>query len=620
MKAKIKKYQLDIFLAIVLVVVLLIHYGDLAGAADNILLITVSIIGMLPTLWGAIRSFRQGEWGSMDLLASVALVFSLLSGHWASAVFIELMLTSARILDDLTRDRTEKNMKWLLKLRPETAQVEFNGVLVEKGVEEIKVGDIVVIGLGERIPIDGIVISGNAAIDESSLTGESLPVEKGEGKRVLSSTVVQSGNLRIKTTHTGLDTTLERVIKLVESAREEKPPFQSLAEKFGKIYLVLILLGSALLYVATQNLTLVLAVVLVVCADDIAIAIPIAYLRAIQSAASIGVIVKGGKHLEIFGRVGTVIFDKTGTLTTGKLVVNEIVAAVGFSEDEVLKATVLADVRSSHPMSRAVVAYAKKKGVPEIFPDSAEEKGGKGVVARKGKDVILVGKRNFLEESGVSFPVELLDLAAEKAAFGQSVSFVSKNKTALGFAVASDQIKNNAKGSIEKLRMMGVKKIVMLTGDNGHAAATIAKKLKIDEWHADLLPENKVEIIKQIQKNSLVAMVGDGVNDAAALSVSNVGIAMGGLGAEGTVDSAQIVLMRDDLSTLPETMEMARLVRKISVQDFWIWGITNAAGLLLVFGGIIGPSGAAAYNFLSDFLPLFNSVRIKHNHHSTLRH
>lgn len=605
------KYHFDIALSIALIATLLLHYTGIIGVAGTYILIAIGFIGVLPVLWGAYRSLQEREWASMDMLASIALVFSILSRQWPSAVFIELMLAAARILDSLTHDRTEQSIRGLLKLRPNTAEIVRGDKLVQIPTENIRVGDVVVVDIEERIPVDGTVVSGTAAVDESSLTGESLPIDKHEGSRVMSSTLVQSGSLRIKTTQVGEDTTLERIIKLVESAREEKPTTQTLGEKFGKAYLISIFFGSILLYIFTHNLSLVLAVVLVVCADDIAIAIPIAYLRAISLAAKIGVIVKGSRHLEALEQMKTVVFDKTGTLTVGKLTVTEIVPTTEHAEEEVLRIATIANIRSNHPLSKAIMNYAKQRSIPEVFPDSSEEKGGKGVVVRKGKDTIAVGKRIFIEELGITLPPDIAAAADQTASEGKSISFIAKNNQVLGFAAAADTVKKNAKAAIASLRSLGVEKIVMLTGDNSRAAAAIAKDLGIDEWHADLLPEHKVDIIKKLQQKSPVAMVGDGINDAAALSIASIGIAMGGLGTEGTIESAQIVLMRDDLSTLSEIMRIARKTRRISIEDFWIWGITNAAGLALVFGGIIGPAGAAAYNFLSDFLPLFNSVRVK---------
>ncbi len=565
----------------------------------------------MPVLWGVYQSIKAREWASMDLLASVALIFSIISREWTSVIFIALMLAAARMLDSVTKDHTEKSIKGLLKLRSNEATIERNGVMGKVATDDIALDDIVVVGLGERIPVDGVVLSGDAAVDESSLTGESLPVDKNVGSGVMSSTLVRSGSLRIKTERIGKDTTLERIIALVESAQSEKPSSQTLGERFGKIYLISIFIGSALLYLLTSNLPLVLAVVLVVCADDVAVAIPIAYLRAIKAASKDGVIVKGSKHLETLGNIDTIVFDKTGTLTKGELTVRDLIPAPGRTEHEVLRWGMLASMQSKHPLSRAFVAHAKELGVGETFPDTAEEKGGKGIVATRGTDTVVLGKRVLMDDHGIAVPDAVTATAEEKAAQGRSVSYIAVNGQLVGCFTASDTIKDNAPESLRKLQALGVKNIVMLTGDSELAAQAIAKELGVTAWQADLLPEQKVDAIRKLQVQQPVAMVGDGVNDTAALSIAAVGIAMGGLGSEATLDAAEIILMRDDLAALPHTIEIARRTRDVSIQDFWIWGISNIFGLLLVFGGVIGPAGAAAYNFLSDFIPLFNSLRIR---------
>ncbi len=601
------KRRLDIILTAILIGTLALHY---AGLVSNTLLVAISLVGFSPVAWDAYQAFRHKDWQSMSLLASVALFFALLNREWASAVFIELMLAAARILEEVTKDRTQKNIKSLLKLRPNIALVENNGALVKTPIEKIRIGDIIIIGIEERIPIDGIIISGGAAVDESSITGESLPVDKNKGDLVLSSTLIKSGNIRVRTTRIGKDTTLEKIISLIESARNQKPSVQTMGEKFGKIYLISILFISAVLYLITRNLQFVLAIVLVVCADDIAVAIPLAYLEAIRKASSLGIIIKSARHLEMLAKVDTVVFDKTGTLTTGTLVVTEITPGPSFSKKDVLETAAIGSVKSNHPIAKAIIARATEEKVSWPIPETVDEMGGKGVIARHGKDQIIFGKQILAEEKGIEIPPGLKNAAEEARASGRSVSFVTKNNLVVGFVSAADEVKSNTPDAVSDLHSLGIGKIIMLTGDNPQTAKLIAEKSGIDEWRANLFPENKVEIIKELERESSVAMVGDGINDAAALSIANVGIAMGGRGMEGTIDSAQIVLMNDDLSTIPESIRIGRIAKQISVQDFWIWGISNVLGLILVFAGIIGPTGAAAYNLISDLFPLVNSLRI----------
>lgn len=606
-----RRYYVDAALSAVLVGTLVLHYGHfLPAQIDFILIIVVAVAGTLPVFWSAWRAVKEKEWASMDMLASIALAFSLASAQWAPAVFIALMLAAARILDEVTSERTEQSIKSLLKLRPETAKIERNGKIETVKLAEIVLGDTVVVDLGERVPVDGTVLSGEAAVDESSLTGESLPVEKKKDSKVFSSTLVSSGSLKIKAEKVGKDTTLEKIIKLVESSREEKPKTQTMGERFGKFYLISVFAVSALLLFFTQNVPLVLSVVLVVCADDIAVAIPLAYLGAIGAAARRGVIIKGAKHLETLGNAKIIVFDKTGTLTKGVLAVSCIVAESKFSVRQVLESGSLSVRRSEHPLSLALVAYANARGVKEEFPDTFEQVAGSGVRAVKNGKNIIVGKKEFLQDRGVAISNALIALADEQADQGHSISFIAEDGTAIGFAAISAEIKANAKRAISELKKLGIKKTVMLTGDNERTARAVAKKLGIDIFHANLLPEDKVKILKEFAKDG-AAMVGDGVNDAAALAGASVGIAMGGIGSDVAIESAEIVLMRDDLMMIPEVVALARTVRAISVEDFWIWGVTNAFGLVLVFAGFIGPSGAAAFNFITDFFPLANSARVR---------
>lgn len=608
----IPRYFLDGLLAVVLVGVLLVHYlANLPTTTDLVLLFSVAFIGTTPVVWSALRALREKEWASMDMLASIALVFSLASAEWASAVFIALMLTAARILDALTEERTEKSITGLLKLRPVSAQIEKNGTLTTVPLSEVHVGDVVVVDIGMRVPVDGVVLSGTGAVDESSLTGESLPVDKEKGSRVFSATMLSSGNLRVEVEKIGADTTLEKIIRLVTSSRAERPKTELLGEKFGKLYLVgiFILAGVTLIY--TQNVSFVLAVVLVVCADDVAVAIPLAYLGAIGAAAKRGAIVKGAAHLEVLGQARTVVFDKTGTLTSGALTVSDVYAAVGGAEEQVLSIAASAANRSQHPLSRAIAVYAEQKHIPHIALDTFEEFGGKGVLAHTNTGAIVLGRASFIEEQGVVLSEEVRHAAEACSDRGESISYVAKEGRLLGFVSLSDTVKGNARESIALLKELGVVKTVMLTGDNERVAKAMAEKVGIDEYHANLLPEDKVALLRTFREEGIVAMVGDGVNDAAALSAAHVGIAMGAMGYDSAIESADIVLMRDDLSVLPEIIALARGTQRIAVQDFWIWGVTNVLGLGLVFIGFIGPAGAAAYNFITDFIPLSNSVRVR---------
>jgi heavy metal translocating P-type ATPase len=599
---------LDVLLITVFVTVLCLDY--FYNSVGIMILASVAFLGTVPVIVSAVRALFK-KLVSMDLLASAALLFSIVGNEWRSAVFIALMLAASRLLTALSERRTERNIESLLKLRPKFSKIFIGGKMVSVEVSDIKVGDVVVTELGGRIPIDGSVVDGRAAVDESSLTGESLPVDKMLGHKVFSSTLVLSGNLFVKAEKIGKDTTLERLIELVKNARDKKPSINTLAEKFGKIYLVAIFIVSFFLYIFTQNIPLVLSVVLVVCADDVAIAVPLAFLTAIGVAAKRGVIIKGGSFLEGIGEADMFVFDKTGTLTRGNLIVEIVMPSFESSESNVLEIAAMLSDRSNHPVSKAITAHAKNRAVTARNPEEFGEIGGLGLYAKNGEKEFIMGKRAFFTEKKWLVPADVDEFASTLEKSGKSVSIVGVDGRAVGLIGVSDEIKKNVRESLAALTAAGIKNIVMLTGDNERVASYTAKKVGINEFYANLLPEGKVEYVRKcVLAGKRVVMIGDGVNDAAALEQATIGIAMGAIGYDTAIESANIVLMNDDLGRLVELVRLSRYVRSVAIEDFWIWGVTNVLGLTLVFLGFIGPTGAAAYNFISDFFPLGNSIKV----------
>ncbi len=611
--------DLDRIIFTALAVVLIFHAVNLLPSNfDSLILITVAAIATLQVGYGALKDLKEKK-VSIDLLASIALIFSLLAKEYSSAVFINLMLASARILGSYTEKRSRRAIEGLLKLKPKKARIKKTGGIEEVPISDIKIGDLVVAELGERIPIDGKVIEGEAAVDQSSLTGESLPVDKKSGDTVLSSTMVVSGNLLIKTEKIGKETTFEKVIELVEQAAAHKPEITTMADKFTSWYVLLMLVGSAILYAATQNLVLVLAVVLVVCADDIAIAIPLAFLASIGHAAKRGVIIKGGDFLEGLNKAKVVIADKTGTLTYGKLKVEDFFIFGDLKSDNVLYLAGSAALLSNHPSARAILNYAQEKGVKPTEPEKFEEYSGKGSEALvKGKK-ILTGKLSFFEESGIKITEhQRRDIAREKDK-GLNTTLISYDGNPVGFFTLADEVRRNVKNVLSDLKNLGIEKVVMLTGDNEKIAERVAGAIGVTDYHANLLPEDKLKYLKKyLSKKYKTMAIGDGVNDAALLNAADIGIAMGGIGADVTVESGDIVLMADDLSKLPEIMQLAKYTNRVAKQDFVIWAITNGVGLYLVFSGfipaIILPTFASAFNFITDFVPIINSARLFNVH------
>ena len=604
---------------VVLIIVLVVHYFKVFSFdLDNFVLILVALIATLPVVWNAVKALKKRQIG-IELLASIALIFSFLAKEYASAVFINLMLTSARILGAYTENRSRRAIQNLFKLKPEKARIRVNNEVLEVAIDKIRKGDLVVVELGDRIPIDGNVMEGEAEVDQSSLTGESLPVDKKIGDQVYSSTVVISGNLIIKAEKIGEETTLEKIIQLVEEAARHKPGITTSVEIFTSWYVILMLIGSGILYFISRDLSLVLAVVLVVCADDIAVAVPLAFIASIGHAAKKGVIIKGGDFLEGINKAKVLIVDKTGTLTRGKLKVENFFVFNDWKSNDVLQFAGAASLLSSHPSAKAILKYAEENNIKPQQSDNFEEKSGKGAeIMVKGKKIVT-GKMSFFEELGIKMSdYQKRDIEREKDK-GLNTTLIGYDGSLIGFFTLTDEIRPNVKNILSELKDLGIEKIIMLTGDNEKIAKNIAEKVGITEYHANLLPEDKLKYLKKyLSKNYKVMAIGDGVNDAALLNAADISIAMGGIGADVTIESGDIVLMQDNLSQVPETIRLARYTARVSKQNFVIWGITNGVGLYLVFSGfvpvIILPTFAAAYNFLTDFVPILNSTRLFNFH------
>ncbi len=521
-------------------------------------LVGVAIVGFLPVFFSAVKALIHKRL-TIDLLASVALTFSLLFREWGSAVFINLMLTSARILASYTEARSRRAIKSLLKFKPHKARIEKNGKLIEIPLNEIKKGDLVVVDLGERIPVDGIVEKGEASIDQSSLTGESIPVAKVKGDQVLSSTIIVSGNLIIKTEKIGKETTLEKIINLIEESQSNKAEINSIADKFTRWYVLITFVGSFILYFYLGNSSLVLAVLLVTCADDIAVAIPLAFLTAIGHAAKRGVIIKGSNFIEGLAKLKVIVVDKTGTLTRGKLKVEKVFAFDEIKQEEVLKLAGIVSLFSNHPAAKAIVNYTKEKRIAIDEPKELKELAGKGAMAIYKNKKIISGKLSFFQELKIKISSHQLgDINKEKEK-GLNVTLIGYDGELIGFIALADELRPKTEVAISEFKKLGIEKIVMLTGDNEKIAKRIADKVGISEFHANLLPEDKLKYLKKyLSKDYKLAMIGDGVNDAAALSLADIGIAMGVIGSDVTIESADVALMKDDFSKLPEIIKLLK--------------------------------------------------------------
>jgi Cd2+/Zn2+-exporting ATPase len=581
------------------------------GINFTAVLILLSIVANIPVLIEAIRAIVKKSI-SADVLAGVALVFSFIAREWVSAAFITLMLICARMLHTWSDQKADRALAHLTALRPKVARVKVGSGIVEIPISKINPGDTVVVSLGESVPVDGLIMEGEGLVDQSSITGESLPVFKRVGEKVLSGSILSQGSLTIRAQKVGKYSTIERIIALVEEAGERKSPIMGIADKIAGYYIAGALLVSFVVYFFTKDVSLILSILLVVCADEIAVAIPLAFLMAVAVLAKRGVIIKGAQYLEGFSDVKTLVVDKTGTLTKGKLSVVKLVIDHHVKEDSLNEIAISIASLSRHPSAESIVNFLEKKTKRHEIKHF-EEKMGKGIVAQFNGEKIVLGRLSFIKELKISISEYLQDQISEEEKNGYNTTLLSKDSKVIGFFVIADEIKSNIKNSIDDLRALGIKSVVMLTGDNAVIANRIALDAGVTDVKAGLLPEDKVKEVEKIMKNKdsgLVAVVGDGVNDAAALKRSSIGVVMGQSGSDVALEAADVVLMHDDFSKINETIRMSRFVMEIAKQNFVWWVVINVLGLYLVFTHVLDPTSAAAFNFLTDFIPLFNALRV----------
>jgi len=603
----------EITLVFLFIITFLLYAGGLLPLQfQNKILAIVGVIGFVPVALSAFHSLREKKI-NVDLLAAIALFFTLVTTEWGSMLFINLMLSGARIIDIYTKRRVRLSLESLIKLKPEKARVLRGKESVEIPLTEVGLGDLVIVNLGEQIPVDGRVAEGSATVNQASLTGESVPVLCEKGSMVLAATYISSGNIIVIAERVGVETTFEKMVNLVAASGEAKTKVKTLAESFASWYIGIMLVVSIVIYLATLDMRLVLAVVLVVCADDIAIAVPLAYIIAIGTAARRGIIVKSADFLDVMAKITTLVVDKTGTLTLGKLTVTNVKIFDDITKEKVLDFSGMLCARSNHPVSKAILGYAKKDGANCVPLDSFKEIEGRGIIGtNSGNQMMIIGRLEFLVENGVEITDEVNDEFNIEISNGHNITLLAVDGRVVALFALADEIRNDVPRSIRALKKDGVNEVIMLTGDNEIVAKNIANNTGIDKYYSKLLPEHKVFVLRDYlgKNNRVVAMAGDGVNDAAVLAHSDVGIAMGGIGSGAAIESADIVLMQDEFEKIVEVRGISKKVSEVVRGNFVIWGVVNIVGLYFVFTGTFGPSEAAAYNFLTDFIPIANSMRL----------
>lgn len=498
-------------------------------------------------------------------LLLVATVGAIVLGFWDEAAILVFVYTWGAVMETYVTERARGSLRLLMELVPREALVKQNGQELTLPVEEIELGKTVIVRPGERVPLDGVVLTGSSSVDQAPITGESLPVSKSPGDTVFAGSINQRGSLEVRVTKLSQDTTLARIIQSVERAEAKKSSYQHFAERFGKVYTPAIFLLA--LFVATVPLLLgqpftpwsyrALVVLVVSCSCGLALSVPISVLAAVSHAARKGILIKGGADLEAAGRVDVVVFDKTGTLTIGLPRVTDVIN-LNSSGLNVLSLAASIESRSEHPLADAILRKAREEEVGITPLQDFEALTGLGARSNINGKVYYVGSRRLCEQMSIPLTGAEKELARLESE-GKSTVLVLGQGEVLGIIAIADQLRPEAKTSIRELKRAGIKRVVMLTGDNEGTARAIATEAGVDEYRSQLLPEDKVEAVKELkQKYARVAMVGDGVNDAPAMAVADVGIAMGAAGTDIALETADLALMSDDLSKIPYALRLSR--------------------------------------------------------------
>lgn len=567
----------------------------------SIIGIAATLIGGYPIFKEAVENIFEGRM-TMELSMTIALVAALVVGEFFTALVIALFVLAAEVLEGLTVGRGRRAIEELVNLLPRSGTVRRDGRVSELPITEIRIGDRLLINPGSRVPADGTVLDGHSFVDQASITGESMPVEKTAGALVYAGTINQSGALEIRADRLGNDTTFGKIIEAVERAERSRAPIQRTADRLAG-YLVYFALGAAALtLLITHNARSTISVIIVAGACGIAAGTPLAVLGAIGRAAREGSIIKGGLFLELLSQVDTAIFDKTGTLTFGQPEVIEVVPADGIGKQAVLETAALAERRSEHPLAKAVVRKAIEQSI--ALRDAAEFRytPGKGIISVVDGDAIAVGNHLLMEELGIQTPRRVQHEGATEV-------LVARRGAFLGTILIADNLRPEAAAAVRDLQKMGLK-IVLLTGDSQSVAKTVARSLGIASVYPELLPEQKLEkVTEMVDAGRKVVMLGDGINDAPALTKATVGVAMGS-GTDVARESADVVLIGSDLAKFVETMRIARKCMKIIMQNFYGTIAVDSLGVLLAAMGMLNPLLAAFIHVSSELTFILNSTRM----------
>lgn len=603
--------RLNVLLVSVFSIILgVVIFGEFLGLFDFLnesipflLGLVLVIAGGYPVFLNVLRAALNRQILSHTLM-TLGVIAALAVGQWVTAALVVVFMRVGDYVENFTTESARRAVKEVTALAPQMARVERSGVETEILVGDVGIGETVIVRPGEKIPVDGTVIAGQATIDQSAITGESMPVEAESGTHVHAATIAKLGSLRVRAERIGSDTTFGRVVKMVEEAEAHRADVQRLADKFSGWYLPVVAGIAALTFLISRNPLSTAAVLLVACSCSFALATPVAMLASVGSSAKRGLLIKGGKYLETLARADVLLVDKTGTLTLGQPQVTDVIPLNGCSRSDILSLAASAERYSEHPLAEAVRRLAQAENLSLVEPQSFEAVPGQGVRAIINTRRIAVGSRRMIP-SARSIPI-----AADLEAQGKTLLFVESEGEPIGVLATADVLRPEVPLAFRELYSLGIRQIELLTGDNERTASSLAEKLEI-AYRANLLPEDKIAVVKEFQaKGHVVVMIGDGVNDAPALAQADVGIAMGAAGTDVAIEAAHIALMREDWNLVPEVLKVAQRTMRIVRMNIAFTTVYNLIGLSLAAFGILPPVLAAAAQSLPDIGIMGNSARL----------
>jgi len=583
-------------------IVALLYWQQLVSV--KILWVAIAV-GLYPLVKTGVLDFVRERKVGTEIFVTVATLVAVFGGETVAGAVLMVIILIAEFIAELNTDRARASIKALIGSVPQSAVVRGKDGESVVAISSLRSGDIVLVRAGEKIPVDGFIIGGQASINEAPITGESLPVDKAEDAQVFAGTVIESGTLDIRTDKVGGDTVFSRIIALVEDAEGHRAPVQKLADKVASWLIPVVFIFLIGVFFYTRNVRMIVTLMIFTSPAELGLATPLVMIAAIARAARNGILIKGGLFLENLARVDVMVFDKTGTLTANKPEVVRIISRNRlFSEEEILRLAAGADRRSAHPLAKAVVAHANRNKTVVPEPEQYEQLQGRGVKATIDGHIVLVGNAALLHENSIEVSGE--------ADEGRTPVHVAVDGQFAGVVFIADTLRAGAPEALTGLKESGVKRIVMLTGDNAATANAIAAKLPIDEVHSDLMPEEKVSVIAKLQKQGFkVAMIGDGINDAPALARADVGIAMGGGGTQAALEAADIALMTDDLAKIATARAIARRAYRTVQENLFVGvGVVHMLGITAALMGWIGPIQAAFLHLGPDVLVFVNSVKL----------